>query len=67
MNVTKCPECKVDMWIPNEDKYTADVLCINDKCKYHLLTTELWKPESQDYRSAKTYVEQITKHRRFGL
>jgi len=55
------------MWIPNEDEYTANILCINDKCKHHLLTTELWKPESQDYRSAKTYVEQITKHRSFGL
>tara|TARA_R100001440_G_scaffold63307_4_gene83548 strand:- start:347 stop:550 length:204 start_codon:yes stop_codon:yes gene_type:complete len=63
MNVTKCPECKVDMWVPNEDKYTAYILCINDKCKYHLLATELWKSESQDYRSAKTYVEQIVKHR----
>ena len=67
MSVTECPECKAEMWIPNEDKYNAYILCINDKCKHHLLATELWKSESQDYRSAKTYVEQITKHRSFGL
>jgi len=67
MSVTECPECKFVMWIPNEDKYNADILCINDKCKYEFLTTELWKPESQDYRSANTYVEQINEHRSFGL
>jgi|TARA_R100001530_G_scaffold10646_1_gene10550 hypothetical protein len=59
-----CPECKSEMWIPNEDEYNAHILCINEDCKEHLIGTELWKPASQDYRAYDDYTQQIKKHRK---